>query len=90
MEARREAKYLLEQPKNEPVDKAKGEFAPKKDKNAPKVAYSKLPVSVLHKMRQTSNSDPKKYKTRDPRFDRESGTLNEGMMHKSYAFIEDV
>ena len=47
-------------------------------------------MSVLKKLRHTTTSEPKKYQVRDPRFDRESGTLNEGMMHKSYAFIEDI
>ena len=61
----------------------------KKDKHGPKTAYSKLPVSILTDKIKYS-CVKKTYQSRDPRFDKESGTFNEGLFAKSYSFIEDV
>jgi hypothetical protein len=58
-------------------------------KNMPKQKYSKLPVSVIKHIKGQASA--KKITVgRDPRFEKSSGQLNQGLFAKSYSFIKDL
>ena len=74
-------KEQAEKLKNKPKDQ-------KMKKKMPKERYSKLPVSILRPLNLNDNQ-PKALR-RDPRFDNQSGRLNEGLFRESYAFVKEI
>ena len=71
----------------------------------PKERYSKLPVPILRESKKLSalfqstighvsmfytGVKIEKKKTRDPRFQTQSGELNEEKFHQNYSFVTDV
>ena len=55
----------------------------------PKQQFSKLPVSVIKHIKGQAN-ETKRVVGRDPRFQNASGSLNQGLFAKSYAFVKDL
>jgi ribosomal RNA-processing protein 36 len=69
----------------------------RQNKHAPKEISSKIPASRFKPIKffkdgedPTSGTFIKKFKPRDPRFEKYSGNFNQGLFEASYSFLDDV